>query len=59
MTTLTLVDINVFFQSQIEILQKELQLTRDALMKQVCHKCTHHISDRPDDVVSVFKTYFD
>ncbi|CAL8079238.1 unnamed protein product [Orchesella dallaii] len=41
------------YKGQIEILQRELQLTRDALMKQVCHKCTHHMSERPDDVASV------
>lgn len=43
----------VLIQGKIDNLQRELQMYRDALKKQVCHQCTHHhLVDRADDAVS-------
>jgi hypothetical protein len=42
----------IIMQGKIDNLQKELQMYRDALTRQVCHKCTHMV-ERPDDAVSL------
>lgn len=40
-----------------EALQRELQTTRMALIKQVCHNCSHIEGERIDETVSKLSVY--
>jgi hypothetical protein len=41
----------ILLQSRIDTLEKELHVTKLALMYQISHRCSHRSADRPDDIV--------